>query len=211
MKQIDYCRHSGLSKARVSELAQQGLPLDSPEAADQWRRQHVWSRKPPTPAGPPAPPAAPAADPAPPTPERPPELPGEDVAAGACEPVRAAWERLLQAERLAWASVVQSIKARQPDASRLVGVHAQCVKNLIDGRSRVLAQAQSERELVSGAWVRRVMQEHDGVVAALARGMPRQLAGRVNPTDPCHAERELARWLNETFLATLSSTDPWKP
>jgi hypothetical protein len=28
--------------------------------------------------------------------------------------------------------------------------------------------------------------------------------------DPEHAERELDRWLNETFLAALSSTSPWK-
>ena len=55
------------------------------------------------------------------------------------------------------------------------------------------------------------MQDHDGVVATLARAMPRSLAPRVNPLDPCHAERELDRWLNETFLAALSATDPWKP
>jgi len=199
IRQRDYTTHSGLTKGHVSALVKRGMPLDSVQAADAWRACNTLARKLPPPT------------PTPAAPERPPELPGEDVAAGACEPVRAAWERLLQAERLAWASVVQSIKARQPDASRMVGVHAQCVKNLIDGRSRVLAQAQSERELVSGAWVRRVMQEHDGIVAALARNMPRQLAGRVNPTDPCHAERELDRWLNENFLATLSSTDPWKP
>jgi hypothetical protein len=204
IRQRDYTLHSGLSKGHVSQLVRRGMPLDSVQAADTWRARHTLVRKlpPPTPA--PAPSLASAA------PERPAELPTEDLAAGACEPIREAWGRLLQAERIAWAAVVQSIRGRQPDASRLVGVHAQCVKNLIDGRSRVLAQAQSERTLVSGDWVRRVMQEHDGIVAALARGMPRQLAGRVNPTDPCHAERELARWLNETFLATLSSTDPWK-
>ena len=54
------------------------------------------------------------------------------------------------------------------------------------------------------------MTSHDGVVATLARAMPRQLAGRVNPADAEHAERELDRWLNEVFLAVLSSTDPWK-
>ncbi len=205
IRQRDYAIHSNLTKGHISALVKRGMPLDSVEAADAWRACNTLARKlpPPTPAS--------AASPAPKAPERPPELPDEDVAAGACEPVQAAWGRLLQAERLAWASVVQSIKGRQPDASRQVAVHALTVKNLIDGRSRVLAQAQSERELVSGAWVRRVMQEHDGVVAALARGMPRQLGCRVNPTDPCHAERELARWLNEIFLATLSSTDPWKP
>jgi hypothetical protein len=205
MTQKTYAAHAGLSRARICQLVRQGMPLDSPESADAWRACNTLARKLPPPA------PAPAALPAPEAPERPPELPTEDVAAGACEPVRAAWERLLQAERLSWSSVVQSIKARQPDASRLVAVHALTVKNLIDGRARVLQQAQAERELVPGSWVKRIMQDHDGVVSTLARNMPRQLAGRVNPTDPCHAERELDRWLNETFLATLSSTDPWKP
>jgi hypothetical protein len=206
MTQSDYARHSGLSRSHVCELVKKGLPLDSPEAADAWRRLNTWSRKPPAP-----PPAAPTAHQAPTTPERPPKLPGEDVAAGACEPVRAAWERLLQAECLAWASVVVAIKGRQPDAPRLVGVHAQCVKNLIDGRARVLQQAQAEGQLVSADWIRSNMLEHDGTVAALIRNMPRQLAGRVNPTAVEHAERTLQLWVDEVCLRTLSETSPWKP
>jgi hypothetical protein len=181
------------------------MPLTSPEAADAWRRLNTWSRKPPAP-----PPAPPTAEPPPTTPERPPELPTEDVAAGACEPVKAAWQRLLLAERLSWASVVQSIKARQPDASRLVGVHALTVKNLIDGRARVLQQAQTEGQLVSADWIRSNMLEHDGTVAALIRNMPRQLAGRVNPAAVEHAERTLQLWVDEVCLRTLSETSPWK-
>ena len=202
MTQSDYARHSGLSRSHVCELVKKGLPLDSPEAADNWRKVNIWSRKLPTPV----PTASPAAE----APERPPELPGEDVAAGACEPVRAAWERLLLAERLSWASVVQSIKARQPDANRLVAVHALTVKNLIDGRARVLQQAQAEGQLVSADWIRSNMLEHDGTVAALIRNMPRQLAGRVNPAAVEHAERTLQLWVDEVCLRTLSETSPWK-
>jgi hypothetical protein len=206
MKQIDYCRHSGLSKARVSELAQQGMPLASPEAADTWRRAHTLARKLPAPPQEPhdARPAAEAA------PERPAELPTEDLAAGASEPIREDWGRLLTAERLSWASVVQSVKARQPDASRLVAVHAQCVKNLIDNRARVLQQAQAEGQLVSADWIRSNMLAHDGTVAALIRAMPRSLAPRVNPVDPEHAGRELQRWVDEVCLKTLFETSPWK-
>jgi hypothetical protein len=207
MKQIDYCRHSGLSKARVSELAQQGMPLDSPEAADTWRRQNTLARK-----LPPAPPqephdARPAAEAAP---ERPAELPTEDLAAGASEPIREAWGRLLQAERLAWSMVVAAIKGRQPDASRQVAVHALTVKHLVDGRGRVLQQAQAEGQLVSADWIRSNMLAHDGSVAALIRAMPRSLAPRVNPVDPEHAGRELQRWVDETCLKTLFETSPWK-
>jgi hypothetical protein len=183
------------------------MPLDTPEAADDWRRAHTLARKLPAPPPQEPPAASPAAEAAP---ERPAELPAEDIAAGACAPVRAAWERLLLAERLSWASVVQSIKARQPDANRLVGVHAQCVKNLIDGRARVLQQAQTEGQLVSADWIRSNMLEHDGTVAALIRNMPRQLAGRVNPAAVEHAERTLQLWVDEVCLRTLSETSPWK-
>ena len=206
MTQKTYAAHAGLSRARVCQLVRQGMPIDTPEAADAWRRQNTLARK-----LPPAPPQEPHdARPAAEAPERPPELPGEDVAAGACEPVRAAWERLLLAERLSWASVAQSIKARQPDASRLVAVHALTVKNLIDGRARVLQQAQAEGQLVSVDWIRSNMLEHDGTVAALIRNMPRQLAGRVNPAAVEHAERTLQLWVDEVCLRTLSETSPWK-
>ncbi len=54
------------------------------------------------------------------------------------------------------------------------------------------------------------MTEHDGAVASLIRAMPKQLAGRISPHDPDHAERELERWVQEVCLKTLSETDPWR-
>lgn len=206
MKQIDYCQHSGLSKARVSELARQGMPLDSPEAADTWRRTHTWSRKPPA-----APPAPPTAAPTPTTPERPPEAATAllDPGTGATE-ITAAWSRSVKAERIAWSLLASSLKAQSPDAPRMLALHSQACRQLIDSRERFVLQAEKERTLVSGDWVRRVMQEHDGVLAQLIRTMPRQLAGRIAPHDPEHAERELTRWVQEVCLKTLHSTDPWK-
>jgi hypothetical protein len=203
IRQRDYTLHSGLSKGHVSQLVKRGMPLDSVQAADDWRARHTLVRKlpPPTPA---------AASQAAGAPERPAELPTEDLAAGACEPIREAWGRLLQAERLAWSMVVAAIKGRQPDASRQVAVHALTVKHLVDGRGRVLQQAQAEGQLVSADWIRSNMLAHDGSVAALIRAMPRSLAPRVNPVDPEHAGRELQRWVDETCLKTLFETSPWK-
>jgi len=54
------------------------------------------------------------------------------------------------------------------------------------------------------------MQDHDGAVAQLLKSMPKQLAGRIAPHDPEHAERELERWVQEVCLKTLHQTDPWK-
>jgi hypothetical protein len=103
-----------------------------------------------------------------------------------------------------------ALEAGRPDAGRLVAVHAAAVRNLADGRGRLLDLAERERELVPGAWVRSVMLHHDGSVAQLLRAMPRQLAGRIAPHDPEHAERELDRWVQEVALRTLHTTDPWR-
>ena len=217
MKQSDYVRHSGLSKGHVSALVKRGMPVDSPESADQWRRQHVWSRKPPTPAGPPAPSAAPAPSTADPTPApegRPPEAPERpaaiDPAALDSTRVGQAFQRLEKAERVCWALLAQALKTQAPDCARLLDLHSRSVRHLADNRQDVLNLAERERQLVSGDWVRRVMLEHDGAVASLLKSMPRQLSGRISPHDPEHCERELNRWVQEVALATLHSTDPWK-
>jgi len=132
-----------------------------------------------------------------------------DPGTGATE-IAAAWSRSVKAERIAWSMLAASLKAQSPDAPRMLALHGQAVRQLADGRERFLEIAQRERHLVSGDWVRRVMQEHDGVLAQLIRNMPRQMAGRISPQDPEHAERELSRWVQEVALATLSNTDPWR-
>ena len=204
MKQSDYCRHSGLSKARVSELTRKGMPLDSPEAADAWRRLNTWSKKPP----------APTAHQAPTTPDRPPEAPERpaptDPAALESTRVGEAYRRLERAERACWGLLAQALKNQAPDAARLLDLHSRSVRHLADSRQDVLNLAERERQLVSGDWVRRVMTDHDGAVASLLKVMPKQLSGRISPHDPEHCEIELTRWVQEVALATLHSTDPWR-
>ena len=195
ISQKNYADHSGLSRGRVSQLRRQGLPLDSLEAADAWRGMTARQR--------------PEASAAPPGGPPRPSQPAPDLQ-GAAESIRAAWGRLERCERVAFEMLEAALTEGRPDAGRLVAIHAAAVRNLADGRQRLLDLAEREQELVSGSWVRRTMQSHDGVVAQLAKAMPRSLASRVNPADPEHAQGELVRWLNETFLSALSKTDPWK-
>ena len=195
ISQKAYAHHANLSRGRVSQLCRQGLPLDSLEVADAWRgltaRQRLEASV-----------AAPGGMPRPSEP-----LPDLD---GAAESIRAAWTRLERCERVAFEMLEAALAEGRLDAGRLVAIHAAAVRNLADGRGRLLDLAEREKTLVSGDWVRRVMQAHDGVVAQLAKAMPRALAPRVNPVDPELAQAELIRWLNETFLAALHNTDPWK-
>jgi hypothetical protein len=182
------------------------MPLANTEAADAWRRTNTWSRKPPA-----APPAASTAEPTPTTPERPPEvtMPMLDPGTGAVE-ITAAWSRSVRAERIAWSMLASSLKAQSPDAPRMLALHSQACRQLIDNRERFVLQAEKERTLVSGDWVKRVMQQHDGILASLIKNMPRTMAGRISPHDPEHCEKELDRWVQETFLKTLHATDPWQ-
>jgi len=199
MTQTEYARHAGLTKGRVSQLVKAGMPLTSPEAADSWRGMSAQRRGPDhsTPAaGPYRPPEATA-------PPVGPESETADTPSGA-------YERQRRIERAAYALAVNALRNKQPDAGKLVSIHAQAARNLTEARNQVIGLAEREKTLVSGDWVRKAMTSHDGAVATLLRAMPKQLAGRIAPHDPEHAEQELERWVQEVALATLNQTDPWK-
>lgn len=219
MTQADYAKHSGLTRARVCQLAKAGMPLDTKEAADQWRVRNVQgavkrqgaqlARA--AEADPyAAPPAKPAPVASPDGPYRPPEAeqPVDRAKAGDDTP-QGAYERQRQIERAAYALATRALKEQRADAKNLVAVHAQAARNLAQLRLEVLAVAERERTLVSGEWVRKIITDHDGAVVQLVRAMPKQLAGRISPHDPEHAERELERWAQDVFLKTLYKTDPF--
>lgn len=195
ISQKNYADHSGLSRGRVSQLRRQGLPLDSLEAADAWRGMTARQR----PEASAAPPGGPLRC----------SQPAPDLE-GAAESIRAAWGRLERCERVAFEMLEAALTEGRPDAGRLVAIHAAAVRNLADGRGRLLDLAEKERQLVSADWVRSVMLDHDGAVAQLLRAMPRQLAGRIAPHDLEAAQIELNRWVQEVALKTLHNTDPWK-
>ena len=195
ISQKAYARHANLSPGRVSQLCRQGMPLHSPEAADAWRGMTARQR--------------PEAFAAPPECLPRPSQPAPDLQ-GAAESIRAAWGRLERCERVAFEMLEAALTEGRPDAGRLVAIHAAAVRNLADGRQRLLDLAQREGELVSADWVRSVMLQHDGAVAYLLRAMPKQLSGRISPHDPEHCEIELTRWVQEVALKILHNTDPWK-
>lgn len=200
MTQSEYAKAAGLTRARVSQLVKAGMPLDSKEAADVWRGSGAQKRA--TKSNPTT---------AEPGPYRPPEATTPiDQATVTADTAQGAYERHKQIERAAYALAVRSLRSGALDAARLVSIHSQAARNLTAAREEVLKLAQIERTLVSGDWVKKVMSDHDGAVATLLRAMPKQLAGRIAPHDPEHAERELERWVQEVALATLHNTDPWK-
>lgn len=201
MTQVEYARHSGLTAGRVSQLVKRGMPLTSPEAADAWRGKASRTAIIPKSV------SGSSADTGP---YRPPEAQVKTGAKDGMDNAHGAYERQRQIEREAFALCKVSLREGRPDAGRLVAIHAQAAKNLVQAREDVLALSERERSLVSGDWVRKIMSEHDGAVVALAKAMPRQLAGRISPHDPEHCERELDRWVQEVFLKTLHETDPWK-
>jgi hypothetical protein len=208
MTQKEYGDRIGISQPRVAQLISQGMPMDSPESADLWRSQHVRSRAKSIPKQKNVPdPTAIEQE----GPYRPIEAESPlNTATAATDSPEGAYERQRQIERAAYDLAVDALRGGRADAGRLVAIHAAAAKNLTSARDEVITQAEKERRLVSGDWVRRVMQEHDGAVASLIKAMPKQLSGRISPHDPEHAERELTRWVQEVALKTLHNTDPWK-
>ena len=208
MTQRSYAEHAGITHGYVNYLVKKGMPMDSVEAADAWRQKNIRRRSDFTKDLPPQPdPTAIEQE----GPYRPAEAANPiDTAAAATDSPEGAYERQRQIERAAYDLAVESLRGGRADAGRLVAIHAAAAKNLTSARDEVIAQAEKERRLVSGDWVKRVMQEHDGAVASLLKAMPKQLSGRSAPHDPEHCEKELDRWVQEVALKTLHQTDPWK-
>jgi hypothetical protein len=208
MTQKEYGDRIGISQPRVAQLISQGMPMDSPESADIWRSQNIRSRAKSIPKQKPSQDTTAIEQEGP---YRPTEASNPiDTATAATDSPQGAYERQRQIERAAYDLAVDALRGGRADAGRLVAIHAAAAKNLTSARDEVIAQAEKERRLVSGDWVRRVMQEHDGAVASLIKAMPKQLSGRISPHDPEHSEKELNRWVQEVALKTLHQTDPWK-
>ena len=208
MTQKEYGDRIGISQPRVAQLIAQGMPMDSPESADIWRSQNIRSRAKSIPKQKPSTDTTAIEQEGP---YRPTEASNPiDTATAATDSPQGAYERQRQIERAAYDLAVDALRGGRADAGRLVAIHAAAAKNLTSARDEVIAQAEKERRLVSGDWVRRVMQEHDGAVASLIKAMPKQLSGRISPHDPEHSEKELNRWVQEVALKTLHQTDPWK-
>jgi len=209
MTQRGYAKHAGVSHGYVTQLVARGMPMDSPEAADAWRKKNIRAKS--TTQHIETQPAPESTEIEQEGPYRPAEASQPvDTAAAATDSPQGAYERQRQIERAAYDLAVDALRGGRADAGRLVAIHAAAAKNLTSSRDEVIAQAEKERRLVSGDWVRKVMQEHDGAVSSLLKAMPKQLSGRIAPHDPEHAERELSRWVQEVALKTLHNTDPWK-
>lgn len=197
MKQAEYARHAGVSKGYVSRLVSRGMPLDSAEVADAWRGSYrrngngASGHPPPAPPPEPLPPSSP-----------PPTGISEDGP-------RAAYQRASVAERAAFGVALAALRSKALDAGRTLSTHATALTNLVRAREAVLALEQKEGHLVPVAWIRKHLEEHDGVAATIVKSMPKTLAGRIAPQDPGFAEGELSRWVNETFLASLYATNPF--
>jgi hypothetical protein len=208
MTQRSYAEHAGITHGYVNYLVKKGMPMDSAEVADAWRQKNIRRR---------ADFSKGTSHTSEPTaieqegPYRPAEASNPiDTATAATDSPAGAYERQRQIERAAYDLAVEALRCRRADAGRLVAIHAAAAKNLTAARDEVIAQAEKERRLVSGDWVRKVMQEHDGSVSSLLKAMPKQLSGRIAPHDPEHCEIELNRWVQEVALKTLHNTDPWK-
>jgi hypothetical protein len=117
--------------------------------------------------------------------------------------------RYAHVERAAFSRWVTALQSQSSTAGTALREADAATRNYLMIRDKCLHAAERERSLVSGEWVRRAIAEHDGLITNLIRAMPRQMAPRLCPHDPEFAERELATWVNDSFLKTMHSTDPF--
>lgn len=215
MTQAEYAKATGLTRARVSQMVANGMPLDNKQAADQWRTRNVKGAvqrdaKAAAAVIPPPTVADSATVDLQPQPPRAPDIePPVEAISLSDDSVQRAFKRQQQAERAAYGMLVKAMREQRADAKNIMAVHAQAAKNLSQARLDALAVAERERSLVAWDWVRQFVNDHDGAAVQIVKAMPKQLAGRIAPHDPEHAERELERWVQEVYLKTLHKRNPF--
>ena len=172
----------GISQPAVAKAVKRGMPLDSFEAATEWRRanQNVRRTKPSQPSAPR--PAEPAPDPV--------DLPDD----------------------LAVTDHMRRIAVRDFEAAGSIQERAAASRTVREAeeahetRKRDMVKSEQEAQtLMHRDQVQAVIAEESGKLRALLEAMPAAIAQAANPADPELARDTVADYLEQVF-STLSNT-----
>jgi hypothetical protein len=172
----------GISQPAVAKAVKRGMPLDSFEAATEWRRANQNARRTKT-SQPPAPrPTEPAPDPV--------DLPDD----------------------LAVTDHMRRIAVRDFEAAGSIQERAAASRTVRDAeeahetRKRDMVKSEQEAQtLMHRDQVQAVIAEETGKLRSLLEAMPAAIAQAANPSDPELARDTVADYLEQVF-STLSNT-----
>ena len=172
----------GISQPAVAKAVKRGMPLDSLEAATEWRRANQNARR-TKPSQPPAPrPTEPAPDPV--------DLPDD----------------------LAVTDHMRRIAVRDFEAAGSIQERAAASRTVREAeeahetRKRDMVKSEQEAQtLMHRDQVQAVIAEESGKLRALLEAMPAAIAQSANPADPELARDTVADYLEQVF-STLSNT-----
>jgi hypothetical protein len=182
----------GRSHQTVAKDVRAGMPTDSPEAAQSWRRANRRARID----------TATTRRPAGGKPDKPSgvvhtKLPTYDPAGGVAE-----------LERLQ-AIVIRCMEAAEQSASTAELAAANRALKEARDTVRIAKRDMAETEIEAGNLIRRddvlaVFNEFLGKARALVESMPQELAAQCNPSDPQLSANVMTDWSNNKYMVTMS-------
>jgi hypothetical protein len=182
----------GRSHQTVAKDVRAGMPSDSPEAAQSWRRANRRARID----------TATTRRPAGGKPDKPSgvvhtKLPTYDPAGGVTE-----------LERLQ-AIVIRCMEAAEQSASTAELAAANRALKEARDTVRIAKRDMAETEIEAGNLIRRddvlaVFNEFLGKARALVESMPQELAAQCNPSDPQLSANVMTDWSNNKYMVTMS-------
>jgi hypothetical protein len=182
----------GVGIATIARDAKDGMPTDSPEAAQSWRRANRRARID----------SATTRRPAGGKPDKPSgvvhtKLPTYDPEGGPQE-----------LERLQ-AIVIRCMEAAEQSASTAELAAANRALKEARDTVRIAKRDMAETEIEAGNLIRRddvlaVFNEFLGKARALVESMPQELAAQCNPSDPQLSANVMTDWSNNKYMVTMS-------
>jgi len=176
----------GVTKGRISQLVKRGMPLDSVEEAEEWRRQYATI----TPR-----PSATLASEVPTLPDPPTEKTPEQklIADPGIEGLLA---RAIKEELVAYSLVTRAFKANEVAALPLsLRAHREAQRNRMEAQDRVEDARLRNKETVTMAGAKNVFASVLNQIRAALLNAPSTLCSKLDPTRAEHARRVVDEWV----------------
>lgn len=176
----------GVTKGRISQLVKRGMPLDSVEAAEEWRRQYATIAPKPIKAIP----SEPITIPDPPTDKAPAQRLISDPG------IEGLLARSIHEELAAYSLVSRAFKANEMAALPLaLRAHREAQRNRMEAQDRVEDARLRNKETITMDGAKAVFASVLNQIRAALLNAPSTLCSKLDPTRAEHARKVVDEWV----------------
>jgi hypothetical protein len=173
----------GVTKGRISQLVKRGMPLDSVESAEEWRRKYATiTPKEKAPKNPDIP--------------DPPTEVALDLKTISDPGIEGLLGRAIEEELAAYSLVTRAFKANELAALPLaLRAHREAQKNRMEAHDRVEDARLRNKETITMAGAKSVISSVLNQIRAALLNAPSTLCSKLDPTRAEHARRVVDEWV----------------